>query len=138
MVPAGDEVDRELKLGVLEIVAADIDDVVDELMGVDELALEEERAAADAREVEEVVDESSLEDDVAADHLEDGAERVRGVGVAEHGGDGGEDGGERCAELVRERGEEAVLGEVGGLGLGAGGLFAEHADAFFGGSFLDA
>ena len=41
------------------------------------------------------------------------------------------------AELVGEGGEEAVLGEVGGLGFGASGLFAKHADAFLRGSFLE-
>ena len=38
VVPASVQVDRELKLGRFEVVAADVDDVVDELMGVDELA----------------------------------------------------------------------------------------------------
>ena len=40
-------------------------------MGVDELALEVERAAPDPRKVEQVVDQPDLEHDVAPDHLED-------------------------------------------------------------------
>ena len=90
------------KLGVAQIVAADIDDVVDELVGVDELAFEEQRSAADAREVEKVVDRADLEHDVAPDHLEDRQQGLGRIGVAEHGGDGGEDGRERGAKLVRE------------------------------------
>ena len=52
---------------------------LDQLVGVDDLALEDEGAAADPRQVEEVVDEPCLEEDVAADHLEYGAKRVGGV-----------------------------------------------------------
>ena len=61
---------------------------------------------------------------------------LRQIGVTEHRGDGGEHRGKRCTQLVRERGKEAVLGDIGGLGFGAGGLFAEHADPLESGAFL--
>ena len=41
-------------------------------------------------------------------------------GVVEHRRRGGEDGGQRRAELVAQRGQEAVLGPVGRLGFGPG------------------
>ena len=62
-----------------EIVAAEIDDVVNKLMGVDELIQEVQRPAPNAREVEKVVDEPNFQPDVALHHLEDVGGVVGGV-----------------------------------------------------------
>ena len=73
-------------------------------------------ARGDAREVEEVVDELGLRAHAALDRLERsrtvglaGLRRAKGVGP-------GEDRVERRPELVRDQGEELVLGPVGRLG----------------------
>ena len=105
-------------------------------MCVDDLAFQDERAAADSRQVEEVVDEPGFQEHVAANHLQNGAKRIWRVGVGKHCGDGGEHRGQRRAELVAQGGQKAVLGAVGGLGLGAGRLLAEHPDPFLGGTLV--
>ena len=67
VVARGGEVNLELEPRVAEVVAADLDDVVDELVGVDDLTLQDERAAPDASQVEEVVDQPGFQQDVSVE-----------------------------------------------------------------------
>ena len=100
---------------------------------VDGPELEAQLAGDDARDVQQVVDELGLQLRVAVDHLQralggGGVERpaLQHAHPAEHCR-------ERCAQLVRERGEELVLGAVGVARLGVepcvlegeGGLLGE-------------
>ena len=77
MVAARGKVDRELEPRQPQIVAADLDDMIDHLVSVDHFAVEVQGAAADSRQVEQVIDEPGFEDDVAADHFEYGPKRRR-------------------------------------------------------------
>ena len=111
-----------------EILLADFDDVVNQFVGVDDLALQVELAGSNASQVQEVIDQPGLQSDIAADHVQHVAERIGRRGVVEHGRDGGEDRGQRRAELVAQGGKKAVLGPVGRLGLGSGCLLAEQSE----------
>ena len=124
VVARGGKVDLELEPAAGEVILADLDDVIHELVCVGEFAVELQGPAADPGQVQEVVDESGFEGDVAADHLEYGPEALGRGGVVGQGGHGGEYGGQRCSQLVGDGGEEPVLGAVGGLGLGTGRLLA--------------
>ena len=102
------------------------------VLGDDDLALQVELAPANARQVQEIVDQAGFQGDVAADHLQHRTRSAAGrSGVVEHRRRGGEDGGQRGAELVAQRGEEAVLGPAGRLGLGPRRLLAEHPHPLF-------
>ncbi len=84
----------------------DRDDALKKAVDVDELRVERELAADEAAYVEQVVDETGFDFDVAADHGEQFPTfRIAGFrngGCREHGR-------QRCAKLVRERGDEPVL-----------------------------
>ena len=96
-----------------------------DLVDVHDLEVEPEPPAGDPREVEQVVDQSGLQLDVPADHLQGREERRVGIRL-EHRRDGDQHGGQRGAELVAEHGEEPVFGLRGRLGFDAGRLLAEH------------
>jgi len=88
--------------------------------------LQVELAPDDAGDIEQVVDELSLHFHVAFDGFQAALDRGRGqVFLAQHARPA-EHGIERGAQLMGEGGQELVLGAVGGLGLGAGGLFARQ------------
>ena len=81
--------------------------------------LQLELAAAQARQVEQVIDQAGFEFNVSLGGAEDGADFVGDAGFVGQGGDGGEHGRQGRAQLVGEHGQEMVLGLAGGLGLGA-------------------
>jgi len=101
---------------------------------VDAFDVKTDLAGGDAAHVEEVLDELGLNAGVALDDREAVGEFAGGVGALLENLSPAEDGVERGAQLVGERGEEFVLEAAGALGLGAGGAFAfEEAFAFRGG-----
>jgi hypothetical protein len=85
---------------------------VDDGLELDRREVERELARADARDVQELLDEPCLRDRVPLDRL-DRAQRLLGVEPpAPEEARPGPDRGERRAELVREHGEEVVLRRV--------------------------
>src|SRR5438067_753978 len=101
-----------------------VDGALDGRRQVDGRQLETQLAGDDARDLEEVLDEASLELRVALDHLERAGPgfRLEPAGAQEARPD--EDGAERRPQLVRERGEELVLRAVRELRLGTRRLLA--------------
>ena len=84
---------------------------------IDRLGLETQLAGDDARDVEDVLDQHRLRLGVALDRLERLARLLgREVARAQHAGPS-DHRRQRRAQLVRQRGQELVLGAVGGLGL---------------------
>ena len=101
---------------------------------VDALDGEADLAGGDAAHVEKIFDELGLNAGVALDDFETVGEFVGGVGTFLEDLGPAQDGVERRAKFVGERGEEFVLEAAGALGFGAGGAFAfEEALAFGGG-----
>ena len=110
------QVDLDPDPGLLGLVPADLDGLVDQGVGVDGLGAEPELAPPGPHHVEQVVDQPGLQGDVAADHLQGGPEVRRDRGLLEQGGDHRQDRGQRGPQLVREDREEPVLDAAGGLG----------------------
>ena len=127
---AGDRSGRRVEDAIQPDVLGDgrrrhrLDRRVDERERMQRLQVEPELARVDAAHVEQVVDELRLDPRVALDGLEAGQHLLGAAGGdAQHLGPA-EDGVERRAQLVRQRGQEVVLGVAHALGLGAGGAFA--------------
>jgi hypothetical protein len=91
------------------------------LVELDRADVEAHLAGADARQVEQVVDQLHLHVGVAHDrvHRPLHDRRVRELAALQHARPA-EDGIERRAQLVRQDGQELLLGAVGGLGALAG------------------
>ena len=119
-VVAGVEGEGELLAFFRDVGADDADDGGEEVVEVEGFEVEGEFVPGDAGEVEDGVGEACFEVDVSAEHADvfaDGfGEVVAGLPEVE----GGDDGGEGCAEFVAEGGDEAVFGAVGGFGFGLG------------------
>ena len=112
------DVRHQLVAALLEQRARDLDRLGDHVREVEVLAVELDPAAGDPRDIEQVVDEPDDVTDLARDHRALALERL---GIAQlHQLEGGQDRGERVAELVAEHREELVLRAIGDLGLGAG------------------
>ena len=94
----------------------------------DHLALQVQLAAADAGQVEQVVDQPDLHVDVPPDHLHHRPERLGRLGPLEDRRDRRQDRAQRRAELVAQGRQEPVLGPVGRLGLRPRRLLAERPD----------
>ena len=117
---AGVEGEGELLAFFGDFGADDADDGGEEVVEVEGFEVEGEFVPGDAGEVEEVVDEAGFEVDVSAEHADVFADGFGEVVAGFPDVEGGDDGGEGCAEFVAEGGEEAVFGAVGGFGFGLG------------------
>ena len=92
------------------LVAEHVDDVLHDLLHVDALLREDQAIARDARDIEQVVDETYLEIEIPANDLQRTQERLRCEGDEPAVGHRRHDRRERRAQLVAEHREEIVLG----------------------------
>ena len=122
MVGGGGEGDRDLLTFALDLSGRDLEGAVDHLMQIDGAKRDLEFAMLDAGHIKEVIDEESLDLDVAADEVELVVGGGREIGLAGKNLESKKDGGERGAEFVRKQSEKVVLGLAGGFDGGAGGL----------------
>ena len=121
----GVRVDDFAKLDLLGVRrgADGIDSEVDDACQVGALHVESNFAGDDAAHVQQVVDELRLRAGVALDGVDALAEVLGRELVQAQELRPAEDGIERGAQLVRQRGEKLVLHDAGVLGLGARGAF---------------
>ena len=96
--------------------ANDVDCGLDDRRQIDGLDVEAQLAADDSTEIQQVVDQASLQVHVPANHREVIPHRAGQCLVGFHFGDGDEHGGQRSTELVAKQSQEAVLGGARGLG----------------------
>ena len=110
------KVERDLDLPLLRFAAEGVASVTQRGVGVEWMKIEAQLAAGDARDIEQIIDELRLECDGLANNLDVTSHTWRQLGVISERGGEEQCGIERCAQLVRKRGEELVLGPRGRLG----------------------
>ena len=101
---------------VLCLGPAHVDDARDALMGIDNGRVQRELALGNPRDVEQIVDEAGFELHIAADRGHHRPVFGRKAFVPFHQYGGGEHGSQRCAQFVRQYGEQLVLRLACGFG----------------------